>query len=387
MNRILILIPWYYPGYRSGGPQQTVANIVDTFGSESELYIITQDHDLGVRTPYGDIKYKTWNKVGKSRVMYVKSKEFARGTYLRDAYEKFSIIYSCGLFEKNTIMLLFLHRIKTDENKKIYVAPMGVFSKGALKIKYFKKKLFICFSKKSGLFTDIIWSFTSGQELSDAQNALGKKAVKSFVIAEDLPKKIDFDESWNYVRRSKKTKGRLHIVFLSRICETKNLRFCLEILNKIHPGEIRFDIYGVREDEGYWNSCKKDSEEMPDYIKVRYMGAVEPQNVVGIFREYDIFLFPTKGENFGHVIYEALAAGCIPVISDQTPWLDLDERGCGNVIALEHTDEFRKKVNGWLDCDREAFLLAKRKAVQYAREKYGKSILQSGYKQIFMTDS
>ena len=32
-----------------------------------------------------------------------------------------------------------------------------------------------------------------------------------------------------------------------------------------------------------------------------------------------------KVKNYGHVIFEALAGGCIPIISDQTPWNDIEK--------------------------------------------------------------
>ena len=53
------------------------------------------------------------------------------------------------------------------------------------------------------------------------------------------------------------------------------------------------------------------------------------KKVIETFSKYDVFLFPTKGENYGHVIFEALAGGCIPIISDQTPWNDIEQAGCG----------------------------------------------------------
>jgi len=50
---------------------------------------------------------------------------------------------------------------------------------------------------------------------------------------------------------------------------------------------------------------------------------------------YHFLLFPTLSENFGHVIFEALGAGCAPVISDRTPWRGLMEKGLGWDIPLE----------------------------------------------------
>jgi glycosyltransferase involved in cell wall biosynthesis len=39
--------------------------------------------------------------------------------------------------------------------------------------------------------------------------------------------------------------------------------------------------------------------------------------------EYDFFVLPTIGENFGYVFLEALAAGCPLITSDRTPWTTL----------------------------------------------------------------
>jgi len=48
--------------------------------------------------------------------------------------------------------------------------------------------------------------------------------------------------------------------------------------------------------------------------------------------DYDAFIFPTLGENFGHVIIESLSAGCPVLCSDQTPWNDVFRAGGGSVI-------------------------------------------------------
>ena len=52
--------------------------------------------------------------------------------------------------------------------------------------------------------------------------------------------------------------------------------------------------------------------------------------------EYHFFILPTLGENFGHVFIEALAAGCPLIISNRTPWLELEKKGIGWDIPLEN---------------------------------------------------
>jgi glycosyltransferase involved in cell wall biosynthesis len=50
--------------------------------------------------------------------------------------------------------------------------------------------------------------------------------------------------------------------------------------------------------------------------------------------EHDLFLLLTHGENFGHVIIEALAAGCPVLVSDRTAWRGLEAAGVGWDVSL-----------------------------------------------------
>ena len=97
----------------------------------------------------------------------------------------------------------------------------------------------------------------------------------------------------------------------------------------------------------------------------------------------DVFGIPTMRENFGHVIYEALAGGCLPVIFDTTPRKDFGEKQCGNVIKLDDINKFRVVIQAYLDMSSEELLKMKMNAVDYAERKYKKSIETSGYKAIF----
>ena len=63
------------------------------------------------------------------------------------------------------------------------------------------------------------------------------------------------------------------------------------------------------------------------------------------FSGYDAFLFPTFSENYGHVIVEALSVGTLVIISDRTPWNDVEESGVGWAIALDNTIKFKEVIN------------------------------------------
>nr|MCR5673962.1 hypothetical protein [Lachnospiraceae bacterium] len=101
------------------------------------------------------------------------------------------------------------------------------------------------------------------------------------------------------------------------------------------------------------------------------------------FADHDAFLFPTLGENYGHVIAESLAAGCIPVISDTTPWIDLEEKGCGYVLALSDTDGFTGAIVSLSAMTEAEISMIRSRCYTYIEDVNKRSVEGSGYRKIF----
>lgn len=75
------------------------------------------------------------------------------------------------------------------------------------------------------------------------------------------------------------------------------------------------------EDKRYWSECLKVIEQLPGRITVTYCGEVEHSQIPYIFEQYHAFFFPTLGENYGHVIVEAMMNNCLCILSKGvTPW-------------------------------------------------------------------
>ena len=68
---------------------------------------------------------------------------------------------------------------------------------------------------------------------------------------------------------------------------------------------------------------------LPSNIRVSFKGDVMRDKIFQLFVKYDVFYFPTKGENFGQVIWESLSCGCPVLISDQTPWNNIESHHVG----------------------------------------------------------
>ncbi len=373
MKKVLILMGRYLPGYKDGGPVRTIKNLTDIFGKEYDIRIMCKDRDHGDLQQYPKIAVDTYNKVGNANVYYVKNEKFRFKSMLNEI-KKVDIVYCCGPYNDYAIKAMLLKRLGFFK-MPLVIASMGSFSKGALSIKSKKKIIFLNIMKKLDFLKKIVWSVTSVVEEKELKEVIGENA--KCIIAEDLPRV----ERVNH--RHIKEINTLKVIFISRISKMKNLEAAIDIISRINDYSIIFDIYGNIEDKEYWRLCKKELEKLPINIKWKYQGECDSNNVVETLANYDVFLFPTLGENFGHVISEALLAGCIPIISDLTPWLDLDKYKCGNVISIKNIHLFVDILVKYIKMDEIDFNIYVENAQKYIKEKNLNSIKNTGYREIF----
>ena len=123
----------------------------------------------------------------------------------------------------------------------------------------------------------------------------------------------------------------------------KNLEFALDVLAQVKV-PVQFNIYGPKELPSYWTRCEMLIAKLPPNIRVFYGGSVENSQVRSVIAEHDLFFVPSRGENFGHVFIEALAAGVPILVSDRTPWRELKVQKLGWDISLNHPSEFVRAV-------------------------------------------
>ncbi len=370
MKTVAILCGRYLPGFKDGGPLRTLVNICDGLGEEYRIKIITNDRDLGDTKPYDNIAYDAPNKVENAEVWYLPPKGFTCSTIQRLTSDV-DVIYVFGPYDDYAYKTMWLKR-RNKIKQPVVIASMGTFSEGAIAIKSTKKKLFLTACKILGFFKKIVWSVTSSREEMEVKKYIGKKA--KCMIAEDLPRRVG-------LLTKKSRSGEFRVIFLSRICQMKNLAYAIEILSEV-KSKLCFDIYGVIEDKEYFENCKIRLASLPKNIKWQYKGEVAPKKVVEVFSNYDAFLFPTRGENYGHVIFEALAGGCLPIISNTTPWGKLGE-GVVKEYALESKQAFVQAIETFAQTDKDELIKMQLKANEFACKKYENSLKETGYRKVF----
>lgn len=337
--KILTFSEYYLPGYKGGGPLRTISNMVKSLSDAFEFWIITSDRDLGDTKRYPSIEINTWQNLYGSNVYYTPKKDMTPQKISNIiSSTDHDIIYINSFFSlRYSIIPLIGAKLYKPTRKPILVAPRGEFSPGALQFKKTKKAIYITTSKITGLYRNVFFQASSEHEAHDIRKALSIPPEK-VKVAKNIP-----DISLPECAQKPFTEKTLRVVFLSRITPKKNLAFAINILSHV-KSKIIFDIYGPKEDIEYWEKCQKLISQLPENIKAEYKGSIHPNLVKSTFSKYDLFLFPTHGENYGHVIAESLICGTPVLISDQTPWKNLGEKNLGWELPLTEKLVFSEKI-------------------------------------------
>ncbi|MDD5112519.1 MAG: glycosyltransferase [Methylobacter sp.] len=354
---ILTFAHYYLPGNLAGGPIRSIANMVDLLSDEFVFYIITAGHDYGASKPYHEIKLDKWHRVGKAHVFYASDAMLLLPRLARLIRETdHDFLYLNSFFDPAfTIQPLIARRLGLIPIKPLIIAPRGEFSEGAFVLKYKKKALYIWISKRFGLYSDVFWHASTPLEKIDIEQVFKKKYIASkptIFIARDLLEQPNIKYQ-PYITPKLSTSlpptKPLQLCFLSRISPMKNLDYALRVLADVKV-VVCFSIYGPLENKAYWLKCQLLIAKLPKNIQVVYKGSVNHEHVVETLARHDLFFLPSLGENFGHAIHEALRAGIPVLLSDQTPWLNLEQKGVGWSLPLNAPSGFVqaiKHVAGW----------------------------------------
>ena len=378
MSKLLILTDWFAPGYKAGGPIRSTLNLATLLQQDYQVRILTTDRDYGDEQAYPEIDVDEWITFQDSQIQvyYLSPKNIRRSAIQSIIKElKPDLIYMNSLFSLHFTLLPLAFRLATA---KYILAPRGMLQAGALAIKSRKKFLFLKLANLFGLYSKVHFHATDIQEQEDIQQHISPPPKRIDVIS-NIPtiyqKGIQVDK---YI-------GSVKLVFCSRISPKKNLEFLLQLLAnfKDQSTEIEFAIIGPIEDEGYWRSCQNLIHQMPSNIIIKYVGPVPFSKLEEEIINHHFFILPTHGENFGHAIFEAFSAGLPVIISDQTPWKDLQEKNIGWDLPLSEPAQFVQAIEACLAMDQTTYGQMSKAAWQFATDFTEESGLIEKYRSLF----
>jgi glycosyltransferase involved in cell wall biosynthesis len=374
---ILLFTDWFAPGYKAGGPIQSCLNLVFALKNEYNIYVFTSDTDHGESKPYKGIETNIWlqNLDVSVNVYYSNSKTFSVSQIKEQIQEvKPDYVYLNHMFSPRYVLYPLWLKFNRTIKCKVILCPRGALYSSALSVKSYKKKPFLWIFKWLGLYKKILFHATNKRE---------QEAIASFfpgastIIANNLPV-----TKQDVLLQTEKKAGSLRLLFIARIHPIKNLLFLLRCLYEV-KSEIALTIVGPLEDEAYWQLCKEQIKLLPVNIAIKFLGPKENHALQPILTEHHLFVLPTRGENFGHSIFESFLAGRPVLISDQTPWLDLHENKAGWSISLDRPEEFLDVIEAASSWDQNLFDVYCKNAWQYAQTFLANPHLLSPYYKLF----
>lgn len=361
-KKVLVFSDWFLPGYKAGGPIRSVSNLVRALSEVYDFTVVTSDRDLGDPVPYPGVVVNTFSEhEAGCRIIYLSpglSSYRKIWSILRKHH--FDKVYLNSLFSvRFSLFPLLCIKLLRQTNKTV-LAPRGMLGRGALEIKSFKKKIFLKASLVLGLFKSIQWHSTDEEETKEIKSFFGKNArVKMALNISTIEKE----------RVEKSIGNEIRFVFLSRISQIKNLLYAIESFSGINFSKnIVFDIYGTPEEENYIEVCKQRAAESDISAKINFYGSVKGPEVVEKLSNYHFFFLPTKHENYGHVIFEALSAGCPVILSTNTPWRHLQSKAVGWDIDLKDKSKYKDVLKTCSVMSNEDYRKMSESAYKYAEQ-------------------
>jgi len=375
-KKIFVMIDWFLPGTKAGGPVRSVYSLTSVLKSYFDFYIITTNTDLGSNVAYSEIKANTLFKKDEVNYFY-----FDKDAINPNALQKLinstrpDLIYLNSFWSFNFSIAVVRLKHKNLISSPLLLAPRGMLGKGALGLKAGKKKAFIAVAKALGWYKGVIFHATQTHEESDIRSKFSRNKI---LIAPNI------NSGALIKNRAAKEKGSLRLFYLSRIARVKNLHFALEALANVPDYlQIEYDIYGNLEDYEYWKVCQQIIKTLPKNITVNYRSELsfpEVQNVIG---NYHCLYLPTLNENYGHAIVESLLCGCPAIISDQTPWTDIEEQGAGFSLALNNKQAFTDAIVYYAHLNQPEFDATSANANNYISKKIDLKKIISQYENLF----
>lgn len=383
-RKILIFCSHYLPGYKAGGPIRSVKGLVELIKEDYQLYIVTLNHDFGDLNTFPDIDTNRWKQDQHYNIFYGSDDCFSLQNIKKIILDiKPDYIYVNSFFDTVfSIKIYIILKLLLENKVKLIIAPRGEFSLGALSLKKTKKKIFICIFRYLLKKLKPKWHASSEKEKSQILKTLPSVDPSQINIAVNIPD-INFEKKAQAIEPVlKDRKHVLKVCFLGRISKMKNLKFALEVLNNVEH-EVVFSIFGPQEDQLYWEECAKLINTMRDNVKIVVMGEIEHSKVQVELSKHDVFFLPTLGENFGHVIFEALASGLILIISDRTMWRDLKNIGVGWDIPLSSKFLFEKQINELALLPPNQIAVLRRRCKAWSAQWFQEQNFKMDYKNIF----
>lgn len=290
-----------------------------------KILIVVDSHFQEYGGPYTAInqKIKFLNSVGiKNKLIFEKTNYSAFNLDLKYIIKNFDIIHIYGIWRPFLIKTFYLAK---KLKKKTIISPLGALEPWALEQKKIKKNIaWWLYQKKIINSADIVHVTSNIEE----KNIRKKKIISKIKI---IGHAINIRNDYKLGLKNNLIKK---IIFFSRIHKKKGILELVNAWSKINNKKNWIlEIYGPTSDELYYKKINKKILELKleesFILKNPVFNNFKKEK---IFKNADGFILPSRSENFGISIGEALSYGLPVLTTHNTPWQIINEYKAGLVF-------------------------------------------------------
>jgi glycosyltransferase involved in cell wall biosynthesis len=228
----------------------------------------------------------------------------------------FDIVHNHGLWLAPN---LAAQRAARRGGARFVCSPRGMLSPEALAFSRWRKRSVWTLWQRAGLNRAACLHATSEAEYADIR-ALGLRAPVAVVPnGVDVPPAVDRPAP----------DGERTLLSLGRVHPKKGLDTLLRAWAKLEGAHACWRLRIVGPAERNHDMELRALAESLRLERVTIEGAVHGEAKLALYRAADLFVVPTRSENFGLTVAEALAVGSPVVCSKGAPWAGLETHGCG----------------------------------------------------------
>ena len=319
---VLILLGALWPGNDSSGANQTVKRLCMALADDFEFLVLARSAAPGEpstkRFPDG------WHGLEFARVKHLPVRGgIAKGLLPLLRSTRHDLLWLNSVWDREfTLPALAARRFGAIPRHSTLLSTHGELSDQALGLKPVRKRAMRAVLNHGRLLDDVVLQVSTPAEGVDVARYFPRSDIFCAGNAMPFPPPLSPATRQGGVRRA---------LFVGRISPVKGLMEALEALALV-DAPLRFDIAGPIADAEYWRRCQTVIARLPSHVTVGHLGELSSGRVSCELAQSDFLLLPSHSENFGHAIFEALAAGVPVVIGPNTPWQELEFKHAG-VIA------------------------------------------------------
>lgn len=315
-----------------GGPAVSVPGLAAALGragiSSTVAMLDYREHGLPLELP--DVGYLAAEPTAIGRRLRGWSP--ALRELILEAAERADIVHSHALW---MVPGIYARQAAEKFARPLVISPRGMLDPWSLERARLKKRLAAWAYENRNLRSARLLHATSDLEAESIRRYGLRQPIAVLPNGVDLPRVERVPDRELLERRFPELRGSRWLLFMGRLDPKKGLDLLLEVWRRLGQGHPDWRLLIAGPDlAGYGVKLVAAVAADPSLLeRTTFTGMLEGDEKRAALTHAELFVLPTRGENFGIAVAESLAHGTPVVTTTAAPWEALERRECGWWVA------------------------------------------------------